>query len=517
MNGADSLVTTLLAHGVDTVFANPGTSEMHFVGALDAHPAMRCVLCLFEGGASGAADGYFRMTQDVAGTLLHLAPGFGNAFANLHNARKAGSGVLNVVGDHAARHLPYESPLRGDLAGISATVSHWTRVAADAGSVAQDGAAAIRAARSGNGRIATLILPADTAWDPVPEGAAVPPRLAPPALERPSEAMIAAAADRLRLPGACLMVGGGALHGALRDMAGRIAARTGCRLMADALVGRIAKGAGTARIEQLVYPLGPKMAQLADARSITLLGCDRPVAFFAYPGRPSLPEPPGCTVTDLCRADMDIGWTLAALADAVGVTGAVQPARVALDRPALPDGALTLSAVGQAIAALLPEGAVVCNEALTSGYAVLPPLAGAAPHDMLHVSGGAIGFSLPAAVGAAIGCPGRRVLALTGDGSAMYTLQSLWTMAREGLDVTVVIFANRGYQILRDEMVNVGITAHGRNAAAMMDVDGPLLDWVALARGHGVSACRPDDAGAFAAALRAGLGGRGPSLIEVRC
>lgn len=515
MNGADSLVTTLLAHGVDTVFANPGTSEMHFVGALDAHPAMRCILCLFEGGASGAADGYFRMKQDVAGTLLHLAPGFGNAFANLHNARKAGSGVLNVVGDHAARHLAYESPLRGDLVGISGTVSHWTRVAADAGSVAQDGAAAIRAARAGNGRIATLILPADTAWDPVAD-AAVPPRSAPPMLERPSEAMIAAAAERLRAPGACLMVGGAALHGDLRDMAGRIAAKAGCRLIADALVGRIEKGAGTACIDQLVYPLAPKMAQLAEARSITLLGCDRPVAFFAYPGRPSLPEPPGCTVADLCRADMDIGWTLAALADAVRVTGAVQPARVPLDRPALPDGALTLRSVGQAIAALLPEGAVICNEALTSGYGVLPPLAGAARHDMLNVSGGAIGFSLPVAVGAAVACPGRRVLALTGDGSAMYTLQSLWTMAREGLDVTVVIFANRGYQILRDEMVNVGITAHGRNAAAMMDVDAPLLDWVALAQGHGVPACRPADAAAFVAALRAGFDGGGPSLIEVR-
>ena len=247
------------------------------------------------------------------------------------------------------------------------------------------------------------------------------------------------------------------------------------------------------------------------------MGCDRPVAFFAYPGRPSLPEPPACIVAELCRADMDIGWTLAALADAVGVTGDVQPARVPLDCPALPDGALTPSAAGQAIAALMPEGTILCDEALTSGRTLMPHLDRAAPHDVLMVSGGAIGFSLPAAVGAAVACPERKVLALTGDGSAMYTLQALWTMAREGLDVTVVIFANRGYQILRDEMVNVGITAHGRNAAAMMDVDAPLLDWVALARGHGVPACRPDDAAGFTAALRAGLEGAGPTLIEVRC
>lgn len=516
MNGAETLVKTLLAHGVDTVFANPGTSEMHFVGALDSHPAMRCVLCLFEGGASGAADGYFRMKQDVAGTLLHLGPGLGNALANLHNARKAGSGVVNIVGDHATRHQAYESPLKGDLAGISRAVSHWTRVAADAESVSQDGAAALRAARAGNGRVATLVLPADTAWDPV-TGFDLPPRVPPPALERPSDGAIEAAARRLRDPGAGLMVGGAALHGPLRDLAGQIATATGCRLMADALVGRIAMGAGTARIDQLVYPLAPKIVQMADLRSMTLVGTERPVAFFAYPGQPSLPEPPGCTVTQLCRPDADIGWTLSALADAMGVTGATQPARVPLGRPALPSGALTLSAAGHAIAALMPEGTIISDESLTSGRDLMPHLATAAPHDLMGVAGGAIGFSLPAAVGAAIACPDRKVLALTGDGSAMYTLQSLWTMAREGLDVTVVIFANRGYQILRDEMVNVGVAGGGRNAAAMMDVDNPPLDWVALARGHGIPACRPDDAEGFVAALRAGFAGRGPSLIELRC
>ena len=514
MNGAGSLVRTMLDNGVDTVFANPGTSEMHFVAALDAHPDMRCVLCLFEGGASGAADGYFRMRRDVAGTLLHLAPGFGNAFANLHNARKARSGIVNVVGDHATHHLRYESPLKGDIEGISAAVSHWTRVSPDAMSVAADGAEAIRAARAGNGQIATLVLPADTAWT---EAAGPATCLPAAALERPDDRQIEAAAVRLAQPGAALMVGGAALFGTLREQAGRIAARTGCTLMSDTLVPRIARGAGAARITQLLYPVDPKIAQLAQTRSLTLVGSERPVAFFAYPGKPSTPEPADAALHMLATPAMDLEWTLRALADAVGVTDQTQPARFDAAIPELPTGDLTLDKVGQVLAALLPENAILHNESVTSGLKVLPHLSGARPHDMLGGTGGAIGLGLPCATGAAIACPDRKVVVLSGDGSAMYTLQSLWTMAREGLDVTTIIFANRGYQILRNEMANVGVESYGKNAQAMFDVEGPALDWVALARGHGLPASRPDTADAFARALRDGLEGDGPSLIEIAC
>lgn len=514
MNGAESLVKTLLLNGVDTVFANPGTSEMHFVAALDAHPEMTCVLCLFEGGTSGAADGYFRMKRDVAGTLLHLAPGFGNAFANLHNARKAGSGIVNIVGDHATHHLRYESPLKGDIGGISRSVSHWTRVSPDAGSVAADGAAAIREARAGNGRIATLILPADTAWNAAGGPAACAP--AEP-LHRPPEAAVEAAAARLRSDRAALMIGGGALFGPLRALAGRIAHKTGCRLIVDTMIPRLSKGAGTAIVEQLVYPVAPKLAQLADVASITLVGTDRPVAFFAYPGMPSVPEPAGCAIWDLCAPGMDIGWTLDALADALGVADTSPSRTWPLDLPAVPEGQLTLDKVGRALAALIPENAIVCNESVTSGFRVMPPTATARPHDLLNGTGGAIGLCLPCATGAAIACPDRKVIALTGDGSAMYTLQSLWTMAREGLDVTVIVFANRGYQILRDELANVGVASFGQNAQAMFDVENPALDWVALARGHGLPAVRAEDMAGFVAALSAGLASAGPSLIEVAC
>ncbi len=515
MNGAQSLVKTLLNNGVDTVFANPGTSEMHFVAALDEHPEMNCILCLFEGGTTGAADGYFRMKRDVAGTLLHLAPGFGNAFANLHNARKAGSGIVNVVGDHATHHLRYESPLKGDILGISQAVSHWSRMSSNSTDVAKDGAAAVQAARAQNGQIATLVLPADTAWN---EAKAAANRLDTiESLHRPSIGDIEAAAARLVTPNAALMIGGSALFGPQRELAGQIAAATGCRLLADTLIPRISKGAGTAKLDQLVYPISPKIAQLEATSSIILLGTDRPVAFFAYPGKPSVPEPPYCPITDLCKHTDDIEWTLQALADAVGVTSKTATETHPLDLPDIPIGQLTLEKVGLALAALIPENAIICNESVTSGFHVIPPTATARPHDLLAGTGGAIGLCLPCATGAAIACPDRKVIALTGDGSAMYTLQSLWSMARENLDVTVIVFANRGYQILRDELTNVGVASYGQNAQAMFDVENPILDWVSLAKGHGVPGTRADDMDSFAKALSAGLSSDGPSLIEVVC
>ncbi len=515
MNGAQSLVKTLLNNGVDTVFANPGTSEMHFVAALDEHQEMNCILCLFEGGTTGAADGYFRMKRDVAGTLLHLAPGFGNAFANLHNARKAGSGIVNIVGDHATHHLRHESPLKGDILGISQAVSHWTRVSFNASDVATDGAAGVQAARAQNGQIATLVLPANTAWN---EANAAANRLDNrESLHRPSIGEIEAAAARLVTPNAALMIGRSALFGPQRELAGQIAAATGCRLLADTLIPRISKGAGTAKLDQLAYPISPKIAQLEATSSITLLGTDRPVAFFAYPGKPSVPEPPYCPITELCTPTDDIEWTLQALADAVGVTSKTVAKTHPLDLPDIPSGQLTLKKVGLALAALIPENAIICNESVTSGFHVIPPTATAHPHDLLAGTGGAIGLCLPCATGAAIACPDRQVIALTGDGSAMYTLQSLWSMARENLDVTVIVFANRGYQILRDELTNVGVASYGQNAQAMFDVENPILDWVSLAQGHGVPGTRADDMDSFAKALSAGLSSDGPSLIEVVC
>ncbi len=515
MNGAETLVETFLAGGVDICFANPGTSEMHFVAALDTHPEMRCILSLFEGGVTGAADGYFRMSGKPAATLLHLAPGFGNGYANVHNARKGHSGMINVVGEHADYHLRYDAPLRGDIEGVTRSVSDWVRVSMDAQSVAPDGAEAIRAATARNGQIATLVLPANTAWEEA-EGPVAP--LPPVKLHRPRPDQIARAAEALSAPGAALFVGGAALHGALAQVAGRIAARTGCRLMADLFVPRIERGAGAVDIECLHYPVLENVEILRNVKHMVLVGAGQPVAFFAYPDRPSTPEAPDCRMLELCTPQMDIAFTLDALAEAIGA-GEASPRLLEPVPCALPDetAALTPERVGEALAAVMPEGAIIANEAVTAGAAVLTPLRQAARHDLLYNPGGAIGAALPLAVGAAIACPDRKVITPNGDGSAMYTLQSLWTMAREELDICVLIFANRGYQILRGELVNVGVTEIGRNAERMFNVEGPELDWVALARGHGVDAVRVEAVAELNTALADAMARRGPFLIEIAC
>ena len=514
MNGAETLVKTLLASGVRVCFANPGTSEMHFVAALDRHPDLRCILCLFEGGVSGAADGYFRMSGEVAATLLHLAPGFGNAFANLHNARKAQSGVLNVMGDHADHHLRFEAPLKGDTIGISQAVSHWTRVCSEPGRVATDAADAIQAARDGNGRIATLILPANMAWDPAEAQAVAPP---PVPLRRPSQDEVGAAARALRQPGAILLLDGPALWSDLGLLAKRLTKAAGARLMQPFFAARFRRGAGSVAIERMAYRIEDNLALLHGAPALVLCGTTRPAGFFAYPGRPSTPDDPDTRLIDLCSRDMDIDWTLRALAGEIGEADLGPGDFTALSLPPLPDGPLTLEKLGQSIAALLPEEAIIVDEGITASGHLAPALKQARGHDVLTITGGSIGFGLPNAVGAAVACPERKVVVLEGDGSGMYTLQSLWTMAREGLDVTTVVFANRGYQILREELAAMGVNEVGRNASQMFDVEGPRLDWVALAQGHGVQAVRVEDMAGFNAAFAEAMGQSRPRLIEVLC
>jgi acetolactate synthase-1/2/3 large subunit len=516
MNGAESLVATLAANGVELCFTNPGTSEMHFVAALDRIEGPRCVLGLFEGVVTGAADGYYRMAGKPAATLLHLGPGLGNGLANLHNAKKAGSGIVNIVGDHARDHARFESPLKSDIEGIARVVSHWVKTSASARDVATDGAQAIAATRDGAvGRIATLVLPADTAWGAGGEAARAPAR---ESLRAADAEAVRGAARTLRTLGerALLLVGAGGVSERGAALAAAIARKTGCRVMAEFYSARTPGGLGRTRLERLPYAVDAAVDKLKGAECLVLAGASEAISFFAYPGKPHQLKPPGCSTLVLVDARDDVAAALQAVSDELGATlaGASVPiAAVGLDALR---GATTLDAdlIGHALVSLLPEQAVVVDEAVTSGRAFGNRFAAAAPHDWLTVMGGAIGFGLPAALGAAIGAPGRPVLALEGDGSAMYTLQALWSIARESLPVVTIVFANRAYRILQGELKGVGAQVSGPKATHMLTLDKPALDWVALARGHGMPAASVQTPEQFVREVQRGFASRGPYLIE---
>ncbi len=514
MNGAESLVRTLVDSGVDICFANPGTSEMHFVAALDHVPGIRCVLGLAEGVVTGAADGYARIAGKPAATLLHLGPGLANGLSNIHNARKANSPMVNVIGEHATYHLQHDAPLTADIVGLARPLSHWIGYAQNAGEVAGLGAKAVAAALSAGGQIASLILPADTAWDPAPAGAAKP--ILPPARPKVEEAAIRAGAEALRRGGssAMLLLGGAALYGRALRLAGRIQAATGCKLSGQGSNARMERGPDLPEVGRIPFVVDQAVAYLKPVADLVLVGARNPVAFFAYPGKPSLLAPADCRLTEVAALEQDLEDALERLADALAA-----PEHYALPPkpavPALAQGAVTLDGIAAVIANLLPENAILADESVTSGRGIFGALAGGVRHDWLQNMGGSIGYSMPVAVGAALAAPERKVVTLTGDGSAFYTLQALWSMARENLDITAVVFANRRYAILRNELANVGAANPGPRAIDMLTLDRPDPDWVKLAEGHGVAAERATDLDGFAAALGRAFAERGPRLIEL--
>ena len=512
MNGAESLVRTLVGGGVNVCFANPGTSEMHFVAALDRIEGMRCVLGLFEGVVTGAADGYYRMSEGPAATLLHLGPGMANGLANIHNANKASTPMVNIVGDHATYHRRYDAPLTTDIETAAKPFSRWVKTSPDAKSVAADGAAAIVAARTPPGQIATLILPADTAWN---EGSG--PANVPPA-EKPAPVSPEAVAEAARVlrsgEPTLLLVTGRALRQEGLDLAGRIAAKTGARLMAQGSNARTQRGRGRVFVERIPYVVDRALAVMRAAGDLVLVGAREPVAFFAYPDKPSLLSPPEAVGHVLARPEEDLIGALAALADELGARST--PAPITNDPPPAPaTGAINSEALGRSLAALIPENAIVVDEAVTTGRSFFAPTRSGAPHDWLSNMGGSIGMGMPVATGAAVACPERKVICLEGDGSGMYTLQALWTQAREGLDVTTLLFSNRSYAILKGELANVGAGNPGRKALDMLDLGHPDLDWVGLARAMGVPGARATTMEALNDRLAEGLGTSGPYLIEV--
>jgi acetolactate synthase-1/2/3 large subunit len=512
-NGAQTLVSTLTGLGVDICFANPGTSEMHFLAALD-NPAMKSVLCLFEGVATGAADGWYRMTDRPASTLLHLGPGLANGLANIHNARRASSGMVNVVGEHSSSHLKYDAPLTSDIEGLARPLSHWVRRVDSARSIAWDAAAAVQAASRHPGQIATLILPGDASWQAAGEALPLPPLVRTRGAPDPARIDHVAKILKSGEP-ALVILANKATRGPALALAGRVAAATGCRLGSQFFTARMERGAGRVPLERIPYSVPPAIAFLQQFKHIITVETTEPVAFFSYPDQPSLLKSAETEVHCLAERDEDSEAALTMLLDALGASH-VPPLLQKRIETAAPTGALTPIAIAHALAHAIPEHCIVVDESLTTGRETMGYTIGARPHDLINNMGGSIGYSTPVATGAALACPDRRVLCMVGDGSAMYTIQSLWTQAREGLNVTTIIFANNSYAILKAEYANMGAGTPGERAMAMMDIDRPRLDWQAMAKSMGVPSCAVDTVEDFTQAMLRSMGEAGPHLIEVR-
>jgi acetolactate synthase I/II/III large subunit len=511
MNGAECLLHTLLANDVDLCLMNPGTSEMQFVSALDRVTRMRGVLGLFEGVCSGAADGYARMTGKPAATLLHLGPGLANALANLHNARKAKSPVVNIVGEHSTQHLGYDAPLTADIEAFARPVSGWVRTVERAGAMGEAASAAVAASLGPPGRVATLIVPADFSWSEAGAPGCPAPR---PSRLLPDSQRVHAAARALRSGRAtALLLGGSALQERGLRAADRLRAASGVRVFGDRHAARMTRGWGVPAFERVPYFPEQAQALLAEFERLILVEAKPPVSFFGYPGVRSLLAPPGCALDALAAEDEDGTGALEWLAEEIGAT-AKSAVRDSLCATLPKSEPLTPAAIARTVAALAPEGTIFSDESVSASGEMWPHLAGAARHDHLPVTGGSIGQGLPVALGAAIASPDRKVVALEADGSGMYTLQSLWTMARERSDVTIVILANRRYRILDIEMRRTGAGAVGPRAGEMIDLTNPAPDWIRLAEGFGVEAARAETADEFIREFTAAMHEHGPRLIE---
>ncbi|MBV9990719.1 MAG: acetolactate synthase large subunit [Alphaproteobacteria bacterium] len=505
MNGAESLIRTLVGGGVEVCFMNPGTSEIHFVDALDRGHGMRGVPVLFEGVASGAADGYARMTGKPACALFHLGPGLSNALANLHNACRARVPLVNIVGDHATYHRKYDAPLTADIEALAGQYSKWLRSSPSSAQVGRDCALAIAAACATPTGIATLILPSDTAWGDDGGVVAVPEVAKAP---MPSDAAVKQARAMLANgKRTALLIGETLTHGEGLAVAGKVAASTGARLFAPFNIAHVERGAGLPQVDRVAYVVEQALAQLKDFEQFILVGAAVPVAFFAWQGKPSVLLPEGAEVLALATPSDDCLGALEALD--MSKPAVLVPA----SRVEKPQGPITIEGLAAAVASTLPERAIVVDESITSGRGMMAATKGGPRHDWLVNTGGSIGIGMPLAIGAAVACPDRPVLCLEADGSGMYTLQALWTAAREGLAITVVIFANRAYQILKGELA--AVSQPGPKALDMLEIGRPDLDWVKLAQGMGVAARRVTSLEDFTRALEDGYASGGPNLVEV--
>lgn len=508
MTGAEALVGTLADCGVTACFANPGTSEMNLVTALDGEPRIRSVLCLFEGVATGAADGFGRVAGEPAMTLLHLGAGYLNGGANIHNARRAHTPMINVIGDHATYHSRYDAPLTSNIIGLAGPNSRWIKSVSkveDAGKLAAE---SYSATFSGQRGPISLLLPADSAWNTGGKRAAVPEK---PQLKRVAGETISTAAEKIKAAKKpMILFHGNAIGEDGLAQAARLEA-AGVRMMTDTFVWKQARGAGRFAPARMQYFAEVAMEDLAGTDLMLIVGTQEPVAFFAYPGKPSVLVPEGCETYSLGGREIDATAALAGLADAMGCSeSASVQERV---RPEKPTGHLVPNAVGASLNRHLPAGSLISDDGVTASMPAFLATNTAEPHDWMMLTGGAIGQGMPLAVGAAVAKPDAKVVCLTGDGSGMYTLQALWTMARERLNVVTIVIVNHSYRILNIELKRTGAGNPGPAASNMLNLGSPEIDWVSLARGQGVNAENATTAEAFDEALERALNQDGPSLI----
>ena len=514
MNGAELLLKTAVKAGIDICFTNPGTTEMPLVCAFDSVSGIRPVLGLFEGCCTGAADGYGRMADKPAMTLLHLGPGMGNGIANLHNARRARTPVLNVIGEHATWHRSADAPLTMDIATLAETVSGWQRTITAAQNLSRDIADAV--SQASQGMVATLIVPSDVQWSGSTSNRIHSSKTSAGTIDKGS---IERAADLLRTDQkVAILLGGRALRKTGLAAASRIKAKTGCDLLSERTPARMERGAGIPAPEFIPYFPRQALDLLSKYQTVVLAGAAEPVTFFGWQGYASRLLNADQNICELKASDKNLPQALENLAEALEAPGNIDAADAGLttvERPAIPRGKLTAQNACVVLAALQPEHAVIVNESITSGAAYFPLGPGLPPHTLLMLPGGAIGFGMPCAVGAAIACPSRPVINFQADGSGMYTLQALWMQARESLDITTLICSNRRYQILNIEFARAGIATPGQHARSLTDLTNPTIDWVQISKGLGVPAVAVESCEALARELKKALGEAGPHLIEM--
>jgi acetolactate synthase-1/2/3 large subunit len=440
---------------------------------------------------------------------MHCGPGLANGLSLLHNARRARVPIVNIVGDQATYHAPLDPPLTTDTEGLARPVSAWVRRVTKTETLGADAAVAVQAARKPPSGIATLILPSDVSWN---EGGAVGA-----ALDVPQPAKVASETVRdvarvlaTRAP-TLILLNGDAVSKEGLALAHRIAVATAARLAAPTFNTRLARGRGRFSLERVPYVVDIAVAKYADIKHVILVGTGEPVTFFAYPGKPGIVTPKDAKVHVLARPENDLVDALARLADELNCP---EIALAEGQRPGLARGLVTPDGAAATLAALMPNHAVVIDEGITLRDPFFNATANGPPHDWLGNIGGAIGGGLPLATGAAIAAPNRRVITLTGDGSAMYAVQALWTQAREQLDVTTIILSNRKYAVLFRELDGVGAKP-GPTATDLFALERPALDWVAMAKSMGVEAARADSLERLADLLRRSFSTAGPFLIEL--